>query len=216
MTDAPESHPDYHHGNLPAALVDAARRIIEADGVDALSLRAVARRAGVSHAAPYHHYPNKAAMVAAVAASGFDEMLSTIRGEQAKYPADDHLGRVVAVGTAYVTFARQSPAIFKLMFRPELTRPDDYPPLKEAEARTFGSLVEAITICQMRGLLPGANPLPLSLAAWSTVHGFATLWIEDVLAETPLGAMPFEQLAPDLLRFIMLGLAALENKESAP
>jgi AcrR family transcriptional regulator len=204
--------PDYHHGNLPAALVQAARQIIEAEGVDALSLRAVARRAGVSHAAPYHHYPNKAAMVAAVAASGFDEMLAVIRAEQANFAPDDSLGRVVAIGTAYVTFARRSPAIFKLMFRPELTRPDDYPPLKEAEARTFGSLLEAISVCQAEGKLPGADPLPLSLAAWSTVHGFATLWIEDVLAETPLGSLPFEDMAPELLRFIMLGLAALDGK----
>jgi AcrR family transcriptional regulator len=200
--------PDYHHGNLPAALVQAAREIVESQGVDALSLRRVARQAKVSHGAPYHHFAGKAELLAAVAADGFDQMLAAIRAEQAKYDSDDHFGRVVAVGAAYVTFARQSPAIFRLMFRPELTHPNDYPPLKEAEARTFGSLVDAIIACQQAGLLPGSDPLPPSLAAWSTVHGFATLWIEDVLAETPLGAQSFETMAPELLKFIMLGLAA--------
>lgn len=175
-------------------------------------MRAVTRQAEVSHTAPYHHFAGKAAILAAVAAAGFDELLAAIRAEQANYAADDHHGRVVAIGAAYVTFARRSPAIFRLMFRPELTRPNEYPPLKEAEGRTFGSLVEAIVACQTAGVLPGRDPMPPSLAAWSTVHGFATLWIEDVLCETPLGAQPFESMAPELLKFIMLGLSSATDQ----
>ena len=214
MTESADSQrrSDYHHGNLPTALVKAAREIVETQGVDAVSLRAVTRQANVSHGAPYHHFAGKAAILAAVAAAGFDELRSAIRTEQANYAPDDYYGRVVAVGAAYVTFARRCPAIFRLMFRPELTRPNNYPPLKEAEARTFGCLVEAIVVCQTAGLLPGRDPLPPSLAAWSTVHGFATLWIEDVLGETPLGGQSFESMAPELLKFIMLGLSSATDQ----
>ncbi len=210
MTPEPSESPraDYHHGNLPVALVAAARRIVQSQGVDALSLRAVAREAKVSHGAPYHHFAGKAEMLAAVATEGFDAMVAAIQAEQSLRPADDFRGRVVAVGTAYVTFAREFPAIFRLMFRPELTRPSVYPPLQEAEARTFGTLVEAIAACQASGDLPGADPLPAALACWSAVHGFSLLWIEGVIAETPLGAQPFEQLALELMGYIMRGVSA--------
>lgn len=81
------------------------------------------------------------------------------------------------------------------MFRPELTRPAQHPLLKEAQARTFGLLVSQVAPCQQAGELPGADPLPPVAMCWSTVHGLAVLRVEQVLDETPLGGIPFQQLA---------------------
>lgn len=208
MTDDQVRRTEYHHGNLPTALVQAARQIIEEQGVEALSLRAAARKALVSHGAPYHHFTNKAAMLAAVATEGFQELAEAILREQWQYTQDDYLGRVVAVGRAYLDFAIRAPAVFRLMFRPELIRPWEHAELRSAESRAFNCLSAAIAECQAHGQLPGNDPLLLSLAAWSSVHGFASLWIEGVLAETPLKDARFDEVSPELLRYIMLGLSS--------
>ena len=202
----------YHHGDLGTALLAAARGIVEHEGVGELSLRAVARRAGVSHSAPYHHFADKAALLAAVAAAGFDQLVSEIEGEQRRRSPDDYAGKVVAVGTAYVRFALQNPAIFRLMFRPELTLPARHAELRAAESRAFGTLVAALAECQARGLVPGTDPLPAAMSCWSTVHGFSMLWIDQVTAETPLGELPLDRLAQHVLETIMHGVVAFRGE----
>lgn len=197
----------YHHGDLRAALLTAARSIVEQDGVAKLSLRAVSRQAGVSHSAPYHHFPDKAAILAALAELGYDQLSAEIQAEQAKLRVDDFVGQVVAVGKSYVRFALVNPAIFRLMFRPELTQPAEHPALREAEARAFGGLVAALAQCQAHGLVPGTDPLPAAMSCWSTVHGFATLWIDQVANETPLGQLPLDTLSQHVLHTIMSGVA---------
>jgi AcrR family transcriptional regulator len=200
----------YHHGHLRSALLAAARSIVEQEGVAELSLRAVARRAGVSHSAPYHHFADKAAVLAAVAAAGFEELVGEIEAEQRRGLRENSVGKVVAVGTAYVRYAIAHPAIFRLMFRPELTLPAEHPELREAESRAFGTLVAALAECQANGLVPGADPLPAAMSCWSTVHGFAMLWIDQVAAETPLGQLPLDRLAQHVLQTIMVGVSTFQ------
>jgi len=197
----------YHHGNLRPALVEAGMQILVREGVDGVSLRAVARQARVSHSAPYHHFANKAALLAAMAVAGFDQLIEAIQGEAAQSGSDDPWERLRATGRAYVLFAKCQPSVFRLMFRPELTRPIDHPMLQDAEARAFGSLLETILACQHSQRLPGNDPMPLAAFAWSTVHGLAMLFVDQVLNETPLAALPLEQILPSLIDRCMAGLA---------
>lgn len=198
----------YHHGDLRRALVEAGLAIVRSQGVEALSLRAVARRAKVSHSAPYHHFHDKANLLAAVAAAGFDLLTATIESTATRAQVRTGIEALRAVGQGYLTFAFENAAIFRLMFRPELTRPADHPVLQEAEARTFGKLMEAITLCQQLGELPGRDPLPPAASCWSMVHGLAVLHVEQVLAETPLGKVPIKKLVELIVETAIAGVRA--------
>ncbi len=147
----------YHHGDLRRAVLTAALDVIASDGPSALSLRDLARRAGVSHAAPAHHFKDRAGLLTAIAAEGFD-LLGTALAE-----ASD----LKELGLRYVRFATSHPAHFQVMFSPELLRPDD-PDLLAARQRTRTLLGRAVAN-------RGADADTGSLAAWSMAHGFATL-----------------------------------------
>ena len=185
----------YHHGALRQALIQAGLAIVEREGVAGVSLRAVARRAAVSHSAPYHHFATKAELLAAVAAAGFDRMVAKIEQVAGEMQMCSALDGLRAVGTGYLRFALANQAVFGLMFRPELTHPADHPDLLEAEARAFGTLLTTIVTCQRAGELPPTDARLMAAACWSTVHGLAVLQVEQVLQETPLGQMPIEKLA---------------------
>lgn len=202
------SKPPYHHGDLRRALVSAGLAIVGSEGIEALSLRAVARRAEVSHSAPYHHFQDKAELLAAVAAAGFEQLVAAIDAQAAESQARTALDALRAVGRGYLRFAVGHPAIFRLMFRPELTRPAEHPVLVAAEALAFGKLLQTVAMCQQTGELPGHDPLPPSAACWSIVHGLAMLKVEQVLGETPLGGIPFEQLVAAVVETVIAGVRA--------
>src|ERR1700712_964934 len=111
-SQAAEARP-YHHGDLRRALIDAASRLLEAEGPSALSLRAVAREAGVSPAAPYHHFKDKAELLDAVAQEGWE-----ILGEQMRDAKASTTGmqQLTSLGVAYVCFARDNPALYRVMY----------------------------------------------------------------------------------------------------
>ncbi|MFC0004634.1 TetR/AcrR family transcriptional regulator [Micromonospora siamensis] len=163
----------YHHGDLRRALLDAAAQAMAGSDPAALSLRDLARRAGVSHAAPAHHFGDKAGLLTALATQGFDLLGEALRGG-----GDD----LLATGVAYVGFAVRHKAHFEVMFRPELYRADD-PELVAARDRT-GELLRAGVARHT-----GGDPDVDALAAWSIVHGFATLWLSGALP-TRVGADP--------------------------
>ena len=158
---------NYHHGDLRNALRDAARAILEQEGLSALSLRAVARRAGVSHAAPYRHFPNHEALLVELAVEGFVEL----RGEITTGGAGPGLAsdRVTDIGAAYMRFVARRPALARLMFGPQLPNRDLYPEL--------GQVADAI------GVEIGAalGDTALGLAVWAAVHGLAMLILENVI-----------------------------------
>ncbi|MCI0685357.1 MAG: TetR/AcrR family transcriptional regulator [Gemmataceae bacterium] len=204
----------YHHGDLRTALIDAGLDLVARRGVQALSLRAVARHAQVSHAAPYHHFADKAELLAAVAAAGFDRMVAAIAQATVDHPPRSALEGLRAVGVGYLRFAFTHPAIFRLMFRPELTRPAAHPVLQNAEARAFGTLLTAIRAAQRAGELPGNDPAVPATFAWSTVHGLAVLHVDQVLRETPLGAVPIQELADAVVQLSIAGLQAAPRPEA--
>ena len=164
-----DGQPRYHHGDLPRAIIDAAVEEITAHGPSGLSLRAVARRAGVSHAAPTHHFRDKAGVLTAVAAEGWSML-----ARQTAEPVDAG-GSVVEVGRAYLRFALAHPAHFSVMFRPEVYRPED-----EAVSAARDKAGQVLFGVVGEALGPDASDEDLwsaVVAAWSMAHGFATLWL---------------------------------------
>jgi AcrR family transcriptional regulator len=163
----------YHHGDLRRALLDAAATAIEESGPAALSLRELARRAGVSHAAPTHHFGDKAGLLTALAAEGYDLLADELATEHAATSS------FLELGVAYVRFAVSHRAHFEVMFQPELYRADD-PELVAARARSGASLYGGVA--DMSG---GAarDVRETGLAGWSMAHGFATLWLSGALPD---------------------------------
>lgn len=190
----------YHHGDLRRALLDAALELVQQEGVATLSLREVARRAGVSHAAPYRHFPSKEALLAAVAEEGFHDFRKAL--EDAASQAASPLEALQAIGVAYVAFALEHSAHFRVMFGGSPTTTCDYPDLVAASEGAFGVLVSTIQRCIETGALRDAPPAELALAAWSTVHGLASLLLDGMLP----GAGTPDTLAKTVTSTLLTGL----------
>ncbi|WUI02647.1 TetR/AcrR family transcriptional regulator [Spirillospora sp. NBC_00431] len=171
----------YHHGNLRRAVLDAAVEAIAEQGPATWSLRELARRAGVSHAAPAHHFGDKTGLLTAVAAEGYARFADALEA------AGDDL---YEAGLAYVRFATRHRAYFEVIFTPALYRADD-PEVSAARERADRILAEGV-----RGLAPGGpeGTRTRGLAAWSIVHGFAHLWLSGALSG--LGEDPVEAARP--------------------
>ncbi|MCP2169750.1 TetR/AcrR family transcriptional regulator [Goodfellowiella coeruleoviolacea] len=182
----------YHHGDLRRALLDAAVTLIAEVGPAATSLRELARRTQVSHAAPAHHFGDKTGLLTAVAVQGFDLLTAELRATA------EHTGSFVEVGVAYVRFAVSHPAHFATMFRTDLLRADD-PDLCAAEARAREVLHTSVARAGVTR--PGEDPRVTALAAWSLVHGFASLWSSGSVRDQSTGQHP-EELARAVARVL--------------
>ena len=162
---------NYHHGDLRAALLDAAGSILQEKGVEGFSLRECARRAGTSHAAPAHHFGDAQGLLSEFAALGFERMVAMMRSARAA-AAPGAAEQLRATGRAYVDFALANRAAFQLMFRADRLA-GAHARLDAARAAAFEELRSALA-----ALHGGAAPLPQLMLAWSAVHGFATLLLE--------------------------------------
>ena len=192
-----ERLPDrYHHGDLKTALIRAADEVLAERGLEGFSLREAARRAGVSAAAPAHHFGGAAGLLSEVAVLGFEELAKNLQVEASQGTPTQ---RLRLQGMGYVRFATTYPGRFQLMFRRDLLSPD-HSALQEAGARSLAQLEE--TIRAMRSI-PAQQPLDpparaALLATWSTVHGFARLALDGKLAHMNAGAT-----LDDLLRQVL-------------
>ena len=189
----------YHHGDLPASLLQAALAILEQDGIAGLTLRAVARRAGVSHMAPAHHFGDLGGLLSELAALGFRRFGAAL-GEAAGQD------RLDAMGEAYVAFARTNPALFQLMFRSERLDPAR-PALAEALAHASALLTQTAG-----GFVPGREQPTLAqvadaVRAWSMVHGYAMLLLDGRLDATLRVLSHGEHADADALLRAVLGMA---------
>lgn len=164
----------YHHGDLPAALLSAVGELVEEGGVNAVSVRAVARKAGVSHAAPAHHFGDRGGLLAAYAAQGFDAFHDRFAEALADLPEDATVADAArAMGETYLEFGFAERAWYQVMFRPEMVDCED-PVLVASGGRAFASLLALHRAC----LAPEATDeqvLELAVGAWSMVHGFVSL-----------------------------------------
>jgi len=205
----PPEERSYHHGDLRRALVSSALEILSEHGVAGLSLRAVARRAKVSAMAPYRHFADKEALLAAVAEHGFRQL--TIRFSAAATAAPDPRAALDALGVAYVVFACDEPSLFKLMFGPAIEEKPAHPGLNEAGCACFDALRQAVKAARF---FDGDRQLrDVSLACWSLVHGLASLIVDGRLAEENAGTP--EAMATRLTQLLSDSLAALGKTPTA-
>jgi AcrR family transcriptional regulator len=170
----------YHHGDLRQSLIDAAIALISEEGISDLSLRQVARRVGVSHNAPYRHFEDKEALLAAVAEYGFRSLQRAMETAGETVPPDSTNG-LAAIGIAYVQFALANPAYYRLMFGEYRCDFSQYSGLAEAAEQSFMVLVNTIQVGQRAGVLRAANPLDMARVAWSLVHGQSMLALDNKL-----------------------------------
>jgi len=162
--------------NLRRTILDASLDLIAAEGLEGFSMREVARRAGVSHQAPYHHFPDREAIMAAIVAEGFqrlrDDSIAAIEGESDPY------ARMQAMGRAYIRFALHNPAHFKLMFRSEHVREDRHDDARAGAQSAYDVLLQLAGRVAAKS---GQRTELVVLTAWSMVHGLATLMLEGKL-----------------------------------
>ena len=185
MTERKQNDQPYHHGNLRATLLTAAVELVGELGPRAFTLREVARRAGVSHNAPYRHFASRDELLAAVAAEGFDQLAVSMT--EAMGDENDPVKRLELCGVGYVDFALRHPHHLVAMFDLPPMANADCGPEKATGRNAFEVLVGCIRDAQKAGDLPGVDPMGLALTAWALVHGVAKL--------AGGGVLPFEREA---------------------
>jgi AcrR family transcriptional regulator len=209
----------YHHGALREALLQAAERVLERDGLAGLTLRAVAREAGVSHAAPTHHFGDLTGLVSELAAIGFRQFNAAMASacDAATTPVE----RAMARPKAYVAYAQAHPGMYGIMFRTERL---DYsrPSLHEAAGASFAGLANAIGAMRQEQISRDTMTLDQAAAiarAWSMVHGFTMLLLdgrlEDILERLPPGTTA-EQLLEAILKSTVTGKLPVEGGAAKP
>jgi AcrR family transcriptional regulator len=186
----------YHHENLRETLLEAAVTLIGEVGPRAFTLREVARRAGVSHNAPYRHFLSKADLLTAVAVEGFERMTAVMTKSASK--GRTAIERLKLCGCGYVDFAKRWPHHFLVMF--DLPKDDQDDCAEEPVGKNaFDVLMSCILDAQKAGQLPGGDPLPQALTAWSLVHGIAKLAVSGNLPLSHAATLEFTRNATDAL-----------------
>ena len=200
---SPASKP-YHHGDLKQALLKEAERILEEEGIQALTLRAAARAVGVSHTAPQNHFGDLTGLLSELAASGY-QRLGAVLSSAVEAAGSEPRRRLRAMGRAYIAFVKAHPGLFTLMFRSE--RLDSArPALQDAIANTRKILREAVGA--VTNVEPSTSPLEMvarTTAAWALVHGYAMLMLEGRL-KTAVASLPGES-ADTLFEAVMNSLS---------
>ena len=179
-----ESHIDrqkpkpYHHGDLRNALIQAGLELLAEGGVQELDLRKVARRAGVSHAAPYRHFADKQALIAAINEEGFHLLAERIRSTLREVP-DEPVEQLLGVALAYVHFAQENPWLMREIFSGINIERENFESLHEASKSVYRLYAEVIRSGQERGKIVNGDPTALAGVLWSVLHGLAMLIIEN-------------------------------------
>jgi AcrR family transcriptional regulator len=196
----------YHHGDLRQALVDAAIKLLRKKGLDALTLRGVAREAGVSQAAPYRHFEDRRALVAAVAEDGFRRLGAAMMAQ----PKTRSLSRNPAEGlrqlaVQYVRFAHAHPAEYRVMFGEELAPDASYPDLRASSRAVFEMLSGGIAALQEGGMIRKGDPEVIAIAAWAMMHGLVMLSLNK---QTTVAGKSLDQLTEATTDLLMNGMKA--------
>ena len=176
---------NYHHGDLKNALIKAGVEILAKEGVGGLSLRKVAQRAGVSHNAPYSHFPDKQSLIAAISTVGFKQLYDDLDRAISSCP-DDPKKQLQEGAWAYVQFAMDNTETFKIMFSGVLEKEKQYPAFVQISTRTFDRLVDVVRACQEAGFLRPAPPEVTAVAVWGQIHGIISLRLEGQISHMVL------------------------------
>jgi len=187
----------YHHGDLRAALVTAAAELVTCCGPAAVSLREVARIVGVSHNAPYRHFPTRQALLAAVAAHGFEMLFQEMKASTQVNDPEAHLQ---AIGRAYIAFAMRHRGVYQLMFSDEIQK-HEHPELHEIAERAFDSLQQHVM-----ALNPNLNARAATVTVWGMVHGIAHLILDSQLKHYDEDDPTHTKLVDFTTRIVVAGL----------
>jgi len=206
----------YHHGDLRRALVAAAIAALSEEGAAGMTLRSLARRAGVSHAAPYAHFRDKAALLAAVAAAGFEQLTKAMREAGGPIPASASRAqhRLVAIGGAYVRFGVEHASLYRLMFgAPDIVDASVKEELHQRAAEALAELRDTLSAIGLdvqstaTGIGHAAPPLSEpTLTAWSAVHGLTLLLIDRRAGPSALSPTTGERLGRTVAEDVLKGL----------
>lgn len=201
----PRARP-YHHGDLRNALIVAGQALLAEEGVAGLDLRKVARRAGVSHAAPYRHFADRQALLAAIAEEGFRRLTLEMRAAFVDAP-DAPEAQLLGIARAYVRFARERPAHMREMFGGLMSTREAYPALYAAAKDAFAPLLLLVQRGQEQGTVAPGDPERLAVVIWSLIHGFAMLLVEEQIAPVSGDEAAIDQLIALCVHTLHCGLA---------
>ena len=202
---------DYHHGDLRRALVEATSRLVEQNGQEGFTLRAAARLAGVSDGAPYHHFADRDALLAAVAEHGYRTLREELR-QSADRERGDARRRTLAVGVAYVLFAARNPAKFRLMFGPLAQAKNRYPDLAAAAAELYDLMNAGVLPPHGRARI---TPRTATIARWALVHGLSMLAIDGHLSPHPSSERALRRWVSEIFQWLVTAPDAARERESA-
>lgn len=205
-SSTPRRRRAYHHGDLRRSLLETSLQVIEQEGVSRLSLREVARRAGVSHAAPKHHFGDLRGLHCAIAEQGYRKLAEHMARARDAAPGASPLLAFQRMGVAYVEFATRHPGHFRAMFHPEVADRSDQPALEQAAEAAYALLLDAMGAAQAAGEVRPHGTRELALGAWSMVHGLAALAVDRQLEGKGLSAGDAVALARELTDQLYLGL----------
>ena len=201
----PKGAQPYHHGDLRNALLLAAEQLLAEQGAASLSLRAVAKRAGVSHAAPYRHFRDRAALLRALAQGGFERLAGAIElaaGNASQNPEQ----KLVEAGVAYVRQAVERPALTRLMFGGSVMVEDDAA-YRQASAAAFEALLKIIREGVAAGVFRARDPQELALVAWTSMHGMVMLMTAGLLDSNASGNGGIDDQVRSIARNVIYGLS---------
>lgn len=201
---------DYHHGNLRQALLDAGEKLLETEGVAGLSMRALARTTGVSHAAPYRHFADKADLLAALAARGFARLAKTLVAVAAAHGDDPQREYLVAC-RRYMELGMDAPAMYRLMFGQQQPGVGDQPELAQAGQAAYEALLGAMARGRAAGTLGEVDDEAKATAVWSMVHGVTELAISGRLEPCAGDRLEILALGEQMCSLLLSGLAAREH-----
>jgi AcrR family transcriptional regulator len=191
----------YHHGSLRETLFEKAVELLRKEGLEALTLRAVARAAKVSQAAPYRHFADRRALLGAVAEDGFRRLG---QGMMAHAQAGQSREGFKGFAIAYVDFAMANPAQYRLMFGGEIANHADLPSLQETSRGVLGFVAEGIRRLQAAGLVREGDPWSMAVGLWSMLHGLVMIHLDGISEGV---APPLPVLLDDAMRIMMFGMA---------
>lgn len=198
----------WHHGNLRESLIYWGTHLLDTRGIEAMSMRAAAKLAGVTQAAPAHHFGDKNGLLAAIAAQAFRDLTALrLKRLEAVEPGDVR-GRLRAVMRAYLEFAQAHPARFHLMHSPLIAHPERYPELVEAGISSYTLLRSAVQPLLPPGRAEGLSDDDLAFAVWASAHGLATLRLNRRAVPVPGGPRSTEAMCDAVVRFCLLALDA--------